>query len=65
VAQVAWSAEAERWPLRIHDYIARDSPHNAFTVVEAIYERAQILEQFPLMGHSYRSLSGRDLRILL
>lgn len=65
MAKVVWTAEAERWLLKIHDYIARDSPLNAFNVVKAVYERAQILERFPLIGHSYRSSSGRDLRILL
>jgi plasmid stabilization system protein ParE len=65
LAKVVWTAEAERWLLKIHDYIARDSPANAFTVVQSIYERAQILERFPLVGHAYQSPSGRDLRILL
>jgi toxin ParE1/3/4 len=65
LAKVVWTAEAERWLLKIHDYIGADSPANAFNVVKAIYERAQILERFPLIGHAYRSFSGRDLRILL
>jgi plasmid stabilization system protein ParE len=65
LAQVVWTAEAERWLLKIHDYIASDSPVNAFNLVKAIYERAQILERFPLVGQAYRSPSGRDLRILL
>jgi plasmid stabilization system protein ParE len=65
LAQVVWTAEAERWLLKIHDYIASDSPVNAFNVVKAIDERAQILERFPLLGQSYRSPSGRDVRILL
>jgi toxin ParE1/3/4 len=65
VATVVWTSEAERWLLKIHDYIARDSPVNAFNVVKAIYERAQILERFPLIGHAYESISGREVRILL
>ena len=65
MAKVVWTAEAERWLLRIHDYIAVDSPVNAFNVVKSIYERAQILERSSLVGHAYRSPSGRDLRILL
>jgi toxin ParE1/3/4 len=65
VAKVVWTAEAERWLLKIHDYIVVDSPVNAFNVVKSIYQRAQILERFPLVGHAYRSPSGRDLRILL
>jgi plasmid stabilization system protein ParE len=44
LAKVVWTAEAERWLLKIHDYIALDSPINAFNVAQSIYERAQILE---------------------
>jgi toxin ParE1/3/4 len=38
---------------------------NAFNVVKSIYERAQILEDFPLAGQAYRSASNRELRTLL
>lgn len=65
MAKVVWTAEAERWLLKIHDYIAADSPVNAFNVVKAIYERAQILERLPNLGQLYRSPSGRDVRVLL
>jgi len=65
LAKVVWTREAERWLLKIHDYIARDKPAAAFRVVESIYARAQILADFPELGHSYRSQSGRDVRILL
>ena len=65
MAKVVWTEEAERWLLKIHDYIALDSPVNAFNVVESIYKRAQMLKDFPLSGHAYRSHSSRDLRILL
>jgi toxin ParE1/3/4 len=65
VAEVVWTNEAGRWLLKIHDYIAKDSPANAFNVVQAIYARAQILAQFPELGHIYRSPSGRETRILL
>ena len=33
--------------------------------VQSIYERAQILKDFPLAGQAYRSSSDRELRILL
>jgi plasmid stabilization system protein ParE len=65
LAKVVWTEEAERWLLKIHDYIARDSSANAFNVIKSIYARAQILERFPMVGHAYRSPSGRDIRILL
>jgi toxin ParE1/3/4 len=65
LAKIVWTPEAERWLLKIYDYIARDKPATAFEVVESIYGRAQILEQFPMLGQSYRTPSGRDTRILL
>ena len=65
MATVVWTQEAERWLLKIHDYIALDSPVNAFNVVQSIYQRAQILKEFPQLGQAYRSASGRELRILL
>jgi plasmid stabilization system protein ParE len=65
LAKVVWTHEAERWLLKIHDYIAQDKPAAAFKVVESIYARAQVLEQFPSLGQSHRTQSGRDTRILL
>jgi toxin ParE1/3/4 len=65
LAKVVWTHEADRWLLKIHDYIVLDSPVNAFNVVQSIYQRAQILKEFPQLGQAYRSASGRELRILL
>jgi toxin ParE1/3/4 len=65
LAKVVWTQEAERWLLKIHDYIARDKPAAAFEVVQSIYRRAQVLEHFPEIGHAYKSASGRAVRILL
>ena len=65
MAKVVWTQEAERWLLKIHDYIAKDKPDAAFKVVQSIYARAQVLEQFPKLGQSYRTQSGRDARILM
>lgn len=65
MAKVVWTEEAERWLRKIHDYIAVNQPATAFRVVEAIYRRAQILGQFPELGHVYRTPSGRTARVLL
>jgi plasmid stabilization system protein ParE len=65
LAQVVWTDQANRWLKKIHDYIARDKPGAAFDVVQAIYARAQILAQFPELGHKHKSASGREVRILL
>ena len=65
MAKVVWTAEAEQWLLRIHDYVARDKPEAAFQLVESIYLRAEILSSFPEIGYVYTSVSGRSLRVLL
>jgi len=65
LAEVVWTEEADRWLLKIHDYIAPQSPQNAFTVVESVYRRAQILATFPDLGHRHTTTSGREVRILL
>lgn len=65
MAKVVWTSEAEQWLRRIHDYIAADKPAAAFAVVEALYRRAEILADFPEIGHTYASPSGRLVRILL
>ena len=65
VGEASLEHEADRWLFKIHVYIALDSPVNAFNVVQSIYQRAQILRDFPQIGQAYRSASGRDLRILL
>jgi toxin ParE1/3/4 len=65
LATIVWTEEAERWLRKIHDYIARDKPAAAFSVVESIYRRTQILADFPQLGHSHKSASGRQVRILL
>jgi toxin ParE1/3/4 len=51
LAEIVWTDEAEQWLLKIHDYIAKDSPAAAFNVVQPIYARAQVLERFPDLGH--------------
>ena len=65
MATVVWTEEAERWLLKIHDYISRDKPAAAFNVVQSIYARAQILASFPNAGQAHRTESGREARILV
>jgi len=65
MAKIIWTDEAKRWLKDIHDYIAADNPTAAFRVVEGIHERAQILSNFPEIGHKYRSEPEGDIRILL
>jgi plasmid stabilization system protein ParE len=64
VATITWTLEAERWLKDIHEYIAADNPQAAAQTVQGIFDRAQLLRDFPEMGHRY-SASSRNVRILL
>ena len=64
MAEIRWTAEAQRWLEDIFEYIAADNQEAAAHTVRGIYERAQDLASFPEMGHRY-SASSRDVRILL
>ncbi|MDI6885611.1 MAG: type II toxin-antitoxin system RelE/ParE family toxin [archaeon] len=65
MAEIIWTEEAERWLKDIHDYIAQDNPVAAEKVVSGIYQRAQILLEFPEIGYKYQSEPEGDIRILL
>jgi len=65
MAKMRWAEESERWLQDIHDYISQDSPEAAQKVVRGIYDRAQILAEFPEIGHVYRIESDGEIRILL
>ena len=65
MARINWTREAETWLEDIFAYIAPDSPEAAARVVEGILERAQVLSEFPHIGHQYEGIAHRDVRILL
>jgi plasmid stabilization system protein ParE len=64
VGTLTWTIEAERWLRDIHEYIAADNPSAAAQTVQGIYDRAQVLIDFPEIGQRY-SVSPRHVRILL
>ncbi len=64
MAELNWTAEAQRWLEDIFEYIAIENPRAAASVVSGIYERAQILVDFPEAGYPYQ-VSNRSVRILL
>jgi plasmid stabilization system protein ParE len=64
MAKIVWTLEAERWLKDIHDYIAADNPVAAMETVQGIYDRAQVLEDFPEIGQRYLE-STRNVRMLL
>jgi plasmid stabilization system protein ParE len=65
MARLNWTQEAETWLRDIYEYIAQDNPVAAARVVEGIYDRAQILSEFPQIGHRYEGIADREVRILL
>jgi len=64
VAEITWTAEAQRWLEDIFEYIAVDNLAAAASTVQGIYDRAQVLASFPEMGHRYWA-SPRNVRVLL
>jgi len=65
MAEIRWTVEAETWLKDIYDYIAQDNPSAAAGVVEGIYEKAQLLKNYPEIGYNYRSEPEGEIRILL
>jgi toxin ParE1/3/4 len=63
VAEIAWTREAERWLSDIYEYIAADNPVAAVETIQDIFDRAQILKDFPESGTRYWA-SPRHVRIL-
>jgi plasmid stabilization system protein ParE len=47
MAEITWTDEARRWLEDIFEYIAADNPSAAAGTVQGIYERAQVLAQYP------------------
>ncbi|MCK5057463.1 MAG: type II toxin-antitoxin system RelE/ParE family toxin [Candidatus Aminicenantes bacterium] len=62
---INWTNEAETWLRDIYNYIAQDNPDAARRVVEGIYNKAQVLNDFPEIGYKYRSEPEGDIRIWL
>jgi toxin ParE1/3/4 len=65
MAKIRWTEEAAIWLEDIYKYIAEDSPETARRVVEGIYNKVQILDDFPEIGYHYRKEPEGDIRVLL
>ena len=63
MAEIRWTAEAQRWLKEIHGYIAADNPEAAFRTVIGIVERVEVLSHFPELGHRYTERP--DVRVLM
>jgi len=47
MGELTWTVQAERWLRGIHDYIAQDNPAAAHRTVETLYQKAEVLKEFP------------------
>ena len=65
MAEIRWSREAEQWLREIYEYISQDNPTAAGKVVSGIYDKAQLLSDFPKIGYKYREEAEGEVRILL
>ncbi len=65
MAKLRWTQEAEQWLRDIHQYISQENPSAAGKVVSGIYDKAQLLLDFPKLGHKYRTEPEGEVRILL
>ncbi len=65
MAEIRWTEEAAAWLEDIYEYIAQDDPVAAATVAEGIYDKVQILAEFPEIGYVYRTEREGNIRVLL
>ena len=65
MAKINWTEEAENWLKNIHDYIAQDNKDAAIRVVRSIYQRVEVLKDFPLIGQRLLDWPDRHIRVLL
>jgi toxin ParE1/3/4 len=65
MARIIWTNESLRWLRAIREHIAKDSPAAADRTVDGIFEKAQLLAQFPEIGFKYPLLNRDDVRVLV
>ncbi len=65
MVEINWTKESERWLVDIHDYIAVDNKIAAIKTVQGIYDKAQLLINFPKIGYRHEQIHDREIRILL
>lgn len=65
MVKINWTKEAEDRLKIIFDYIAKDSKDAAARLVTAIHRKAEILNDFPHIGHKLHDWPNRHIRVLL
>jgi len=65
MAEIRWTDEAIKWLYDIHSYISDNNPEAAERVIDDLYNKVQLLKDYPNVGYCYRKLSYGEIRILL
>ena len=65
MAKIRWTAESEKWMREIYDYIAQNNEKAVQKVIAGVYNRVQILKDFPEIGYKYKSELEGEIKILL
>ena len=65
MVKIEWTDEAQFWLKDIHDHIAKDNKSIAKWVSKEIYDKVDILSEFPKIGYIYKIKNKREIRILL
>jgi len=65
MAEIRWTEEASDCLECIFEYISEHNPNFAHAIVAGIYDKIQILAEFPQIGHLYRIESEGQVRILI
>lgn len=65
MAKIRWTLEAEKWLREIYEYIAKDNRDAAKKVVDGIFNKVQLLKDFPKIGYKYKEEKEGEIRILL
>jgi len=65
MAEIRWTQEAAAWLEDIHEYIAQQNPAAAARVAQGIYDKVQLLSEYPALGYRYRATPEGSIRVLL
>ena len=65
MVKINWTHEAQTWLREIYSYIASDNPDAAHRTISGIFNKVQLLEHHPQLGHRYEGETSREVRILL
>lgn len=63
--RVEWTEPALDDMIAIRDYIAEDSPENAYRFIERLFDAAEPLTEQPKMGRQVPEAERQDIRELL